>query len=297
MTSVRSRKRRNDARQGFLLIGLAIVLFVGVGTVFLKSHVPIDEDGCPMQPKVRLAIVIDRTDAVSSIGAARIKADIEGAVSELPAGAEATLWLQDGALVSKPTRRLCTMPPGDFATDKFKRDEREKFEHDVEDALDGLSLAKTSEKTMLVETVAAVASYQRDRPADQYRMVVVSDGLENSDYLAYRENGEGALDLWIKRGAPLPMVAGWQARFVEIKRLASPVALHLQEAGSAALLRGILEHGGASRVDVSVIPDRVVVLAADAITNIKSPSPRKGKRKSHATRSARQSNVTGGLKA
>ena len=213
------RRSRRDVRaaaqmrNGLLLFGLALVVAIAIGVLYLKAGAANPDTAadtlCPATGPVAVtAVVIDATDPASPVTQAAIRSRILAAADELPRFGMLKVFRAgaDEADLLRPLFSRCN--PGrandvdelTSSPELVQKKHDEQFAGPLAKALDGVLNVPAAEASPVLEGIQAVTVAAFPPAVDRLprRLLVVSDLLQNSD--AYSMYG-GPLDPGAARAA------------------------------------------------------------------------------------------------
>jgi hypothetical protein len=194
-----------DALTMVAVIG-ATLLLLGGGTAayFLTRSDPVDAASlCPRSGAAAVhAVLIDRSDPISPLQAARVRQVLDAAVFEAQPGTRLALYVaeSDGVAALSPVLALCN--PGRDANPLYQNPRliRERYERDFKARLDAAVAAllapSTRQTSPIMESLKAVCvdAFGAAPAGVPLRLTIVSDMLQHSQVAShYRERDFEAL--------------------------------------------------------------------------------------------------------
>lgn len=194
----RSKKAKSD-KIGYLLIGVVVLILGGIALfIAMNRGVEVDKESMCRVDGVfdRSVVILDMTDNYNAIQVQQIRHIIENIADNLDVTEQLQLYIIDSTVPSeiKPELTLCN--PGDgegkseiYSNPKlFKKRWESRFHAPLLAKLQKLSGVYTSTTSPILETIQAVnnIAFPYVRDANQkYKMIIISDMIQNSKELSF----------------------------------------------------------------------------------------------------------------
>jgi len=217
MASRRKFSRRRGGHETPVLKAIAIVIvvavLVGLGGVFwfvqgraaeLASLDP--ETLCPKRgPTSQLAVLVDRTDALTEIQGEALRRQITAWAAEIPKhGSFKVYEVGHGGALLQPVVAVCN--PGDGSDQSaidsnpkmWKARYEEKFQAPISAMLERMRLDEEATTSPILEGVQAIAvkDFGPDAPQGSKTLIVVSDLLQNRQGFSLYQGVPALDDFW-----------------------------------------------------------------------------------------------------
>jgi len=245
----------------------AMAALAGAGYLAFASRPPRLNQAtlCPLdgRPGASTLLVVDTTDPLTRVQAARLAATIRDARDSLPAQGRLTILFLDAANAYDPREILSLCNPGSIRdsnpfTQTAKRVERrwrEAFEAPVESAIESLLRAPAASRSPIVETIAAAtARPDFDARNPNRRLLVVSDMLQHTNAYSHYAGRMRWESFAQSRLAPAAL-ADLTGATVEVEYIRRPGTAHLQTEAHRSFWLAWFERNGATSVRFLGVPE------------------------------------------